>query len=387
MGVDKTLHVLVIATWYPQDRDKLIGIYHKQYCEALANVGVKVNMLHIDRQAITTLPSYLLKKKRYEIKENGYTTYFRRMINRRRISNHMQLKAYTRCLRKLYREYEAIHGKPDILHAQVTVPAGYAACRLGEEIGVPVIITEHATYFERFFNSWCTSYAIEASQKAAMVTCVGQYMKTIYMDRYGIKAEILPNIVDCAVFGGPKKPHNDGKLHIISVCALREGKNIDHAVAALRILRDEKRIPDFEYTVVGDGYLRDTYWSAVEDNKMTDCVRFVGQKNREEIAQFLAQSDMLIMPTYIETFGIPAVEAAAAGVPVVCTRCGGPEGFLNADSAEFCTPCDVPSIADAIERMVHRLPNMDEAAIRNVAKQFDAAAVADLAISYYREIV
>lgn len=387
MSVNKPLHVLVIATWYPQEKDKLIGIYHKQYCEALANAGVKVNMLHIDRQAITSLPAYLLKKKRYQINENGYTTYFHRMINRRRISNHMQIKAYTRCLKKLYREYEAIHGKPDVLHAQVTVPAGYATCRLGERIGVPVIITEHSSYFERFFNSWCTAYATEATRKAAMITCVGQYMKTIYEQRYGMVAAVLPNIVDCSVFSGSKINNSDGKLHLISICALREGKNIDHAVAALRILRDADRIPDFEYTVVGDGYFRDVYWTAVEENQMTDCIRFVGQKNREEIAQLLARSDMLLMTSDIETFGIPAVEATAAGVPVVCTRCSGPEGFLNADSAEFCTPCDPQSIADAIERMVQRLPHMNEAAIRNVAKQFDAAAVADLAVSYYRQII
>lgn len=387
MHTDKPLHVLVISTWYPLGWDKLIGIYHKQFCEALAAAGVKVNMLHIDRQPISSALSYPFRKKRFQISEKGYTTYIRRMLNRSRISEQLQIKAYTKCLEKLYREYEAIHGKPDILHAQVMIPAGYAACCLGEKIGVPVIITEHGGRFERFFHNWAAPYAESAVEKASKFTCVSGYMTELYSENCGKTATVLPNIVDCSIFSRPKAPNTDGKLHLISVGAMRPGKNFHHAVEALQILRTEGRIPDFHYTVVGDGYFRDTYYASVEENGMTDCVSFVGQKNHEEIAQLLSRSDILLMPSEIESFGIPAVEATAAGVPVVCTKCKGPEGFLTADAAEFCEVADPGSIADAIERMVHRLPDIDEAAVRAVAHQFDSTAVAEKAIGLYRQML
>ena len=387
LSANKQLHVLVIATWYPIGWDKLIGIYHKQFCEALATAGVKVNMLHIDRQAISSLPTYPFRKKRFQIAENGYTTYIRRMLNRGRISEHLQIKAYSKCLEKLYREYEAIHGKPDVLHAQGMIPAGYATCCLGEKIGVPVIITEHGGRFERFFSNWAAPYAKETVEKASKFTCVGEYMTKIYSDYCHKTATVLPNIVDCSVFSGPKVPNTDGKLHLISVGALRPGKNFHHAVEALHILRTEGRISDFHYTIVGDGYFRDTYYASVEEHGMTDCVSFVGQKNHEEIAQLLSKSDILLLPSEIESFGIPAVEATAAGVPVVCTRCCGPEGFLNEDCAEFSQVGDPRSIADAIERMVQRLPDLDEAAIRRVSRQFDSAVVAQQAISLYQDML
>ena len=382
------MHVLVVSTWYPGGWDKLIGIYHKQFCQALAESGLKVNMLYIDRQAISTLPRYPFMKKYYEIAEDGgYTTYCLRMLNVSRISFDLQVKLYTQKLEDLYLRYEAIHGKPDVLHAQVTVPAGYATCVLGKKYNIPVIVTEHATYFERFFRGKEGKFARFVGQNAAKITYVTSYMGEAFQRELGVQGQVLPNIVDLSSFSLPKNVDPRGPLQFVSVCALRPPKKINIAAAALKLLRDAGKLPPFHYTVVGDGATAQEYKNAVAEMGMSDVVEFVGAKGRQEIAEILSRSHILLMPSEIETFGIPAVEALAAGVPVVSTRCKGPETFLTPECSELCAVNDAASMADAIERMVKRLPNLQEADLRAVAAQFDSASVAALACKSYRQIM
>ena len=88
MQKNSPLHVLVIPTWYPNGEDKLIGVYHKLFCTALAEYGVKANMLYVDRQGLSSLPKYPTMQKLYEESNIGYMTYcrIRRRKARRKIS-------------------------------------------------------------------------------------------------------------------------------------------------------------------------------------------------------------------------------------------------------------------------------------------------------------
>ena len=89
------------------------------------------------------------------------------------------------------------------------------------------------------------------------------------------------------------------------------------------------------------------YKKTASELGLNDIVSFVGRKTESEIAEILSQTDALLMASDIETFGIPAVEALATGVPVISTRCKGPESFLNDDCAEFCNVHDPKDMEDA----------------------------------------
>lgn len=282
MQKNSPLHVLVIPTWYPNGEDKLIGVYHKLFSTALAEYGVKTNMLYVDRQGLSSLPKYPTMQKLYEESNIGYMT--------------------------------------DILK-----------------------------------------------------------------EKHNIPAEVLPNIVNTKAFCGAKKTKDPAHFRLTTVSALRPGKCVENALQALKLLREQHPEKSFLYTIVGDGQEEAFYKKTASELGLNDIVSFAGRKTESEIAEILSQTDALLMASDIETFGIPAVEALAAGVPVISTRCKGPESFLNDDCAEFCNVHDPKDMEDAILRMAARSDTLDEAKIRAAAKPFDSVAVAEHAVQIYRE--
>lgn len=385
---NKPLHVLVVTTWYPNGKDKLIGNYHKLFCTAVSKVGVKVNMIYVDRQGLSDLPRYPMMKKTYVDNNDGYKTYGRLELDIGRFSMDMQMNSYVKKAEKLYKAYVRENGKPDVLHAQVTVPAGYAACKIGEKYGIPVLLTEHATYFERFFGGNEEKYA-RYVMKHAKVTVVGNYMVDYLRDVQGVESSVLPNIVDTAVFRVPRKPHDSSVYNIATVAGLRPGKATDDAIRAVKLLCDKNPDKKFKYTIVGEGQEEANFKALSKELDMDGIIEFVGKKEAFEIAEILSTTDTLLMPSEIETFGIPAVEALSAGVPVVCTRCKGPEGFLYPDCSEFCDVHDIEGMADAIMRMYEREKNgeIDHEDIRKYAEPFSAEAVANSAVACYEELL
>ena len=381
----ENLHVLVIPTWYPKGRDALIGIYHKTFCKVLAETGkAKVNMLYVDRVGVKQLPQYPFMKKEYEEACEGYTMYARRMLSRAKISFKWQTRAYAKAMEKAFLSYVEKEGKPDILHAHVAVPAGYGAALIGKKYGIPVLLTEHA------FSPWAKPESQEFARfvaKNAKITTVSTFLQNMLREKYDTDSEILPNVVDTSVFEKPRALLNDGVYRLLTISALRYGKFVDVTIKALRLLRDRGEIGKFEFTVIGDGQTEDVYKQAAIDLEMTDCVKFVGRKTPAEAAEYLTHADTLVIASDFETFGIPALEALAAGVPVVCTRCYGPETFLNDTCAEMCEFRNPEDLARAIKAMYERKGTFDEDALRSVAKAFGSEAIANRAFALYEELL
>jgi glycosyltransferase involved in cell wall biosynthesis len=81
--------------------------------------------------------------------------------------------------------------------------------------------------------------------------------------------------------------------------------------------------------LAGDGPLRSSLERLARRLNLGDRIEFLGYLNREQVAGELQQSDCLVLPSEVETFGVVLVEAMAAGRPVIATRCGGPEDIVT----------------------------------------------------------
>lgn len=379
------MNILVIPCWYPNKNstDKLMGIYHKEFCHALAkNKDINVNMLYIDRQRLNAPIKYLFMKKKEVIEEENYKVYMARQLDIHKISDKWQLKRYCRVMEHAFLEYLKDNPKPDVIHAQVTVPSGYAATKIGEKYNIPVLITEHA-HAKRFFVGVNKEYG-DYVRNNARITTVSKFMAK-ELDSIGIPCGVLPNLVDLDTF--KKKRTKIKDLRIIVVSALREGKKIDSIIEALKAIKEKDKKLNAKLTVVGDGFLEDYYKARCHELEMDEYVDFVGRKTKEEIADLLMKNNILVIGSDFETFAISGIEALASGMPVVSTKCLGPEEYIDPLCGKLVPVGDPNMMADAILDVYKNLDNYDIKYLQSVADKYSSSRVTKEAIKIYKELI
>ena len=228
-------------------------------------------------------------------------------------------------------------GPPDILHIHdwLTVPAGVAAKHL---LRCPVVMTFHSTEASRSSNSPSTESAMVeglewwGSFEAARVIAVSGWMKSEVVSIFKIppeKAVDIPNAVDPLKFEVAADNQatrrrwgvEDGDRLITAVGRLTAQKGFDDLIRAYPLIK--KSVPASRLLLVGDGYMRTELERLAEQLHVRDSTTFAGFVSDAELVAALRSSDVVVVPSRFEPFGIIALEAMAAGAPLVVSRVGG----------------------------------------------------------------
>ncbi|MCK0123953.1 N-acetyl-alpha-D-glucosaminyl L-malate synthase BshA [Gelidibacter sp. F2691] len=238
-----------------------------------------------------------------------------------------------------------LHGI-EILHVHYAIPHAYAAymakMMLQEEgIYVPIVTTLHGTDITLVGSHPFYKPAVTFSiNKSDAVTSVSQSLKDDTMRLFNIKKEIdvVPNFID---FSRHKTEFSDCQRHIIA-------DDDERIITHISNFRKVKQIPDVinifyniqkqmpaKLMMVGEGPEKMEAELLCEKLGIEDKVVFFGNSN--EIDKILCFSDLFLLPSQTESFGLAALEAMASGVPVISSNTGGiPEvniegvsGFLS----------------------------------------------------------
>jgi glycosyltransferase involved in cell wall biosynthesis len=228
-------------------------------------------------------------------------------------------------------------GAPDVLHIHdwLTVPAGVAAKHL---LRTPLVMTFHSTEASRSSNSPSAESAMVeglewwGSFEAARVIAVSSWMKSEVLTRLKTpeeKVERIPNAVEPLKFEGPVDAKaararwnvGEGQKMITAVGRLTPQKGFDDLIRAYPAIRSA--VPESRLVIVGDGHMRAELESIAEQEHVRDGTTFAGFINDDELVAALRSSDVVVVPSRFEPFGIIALEAMAAGVPLVVSRVGG----------------------------------------------------------------
>jgi N-acetyl-alpha-D-glucosaminyl L-malate synthase BshA len=220
--------------------------------------------------------------------------------------------------------------KIDVLHVHYAIPhayAGYMAQQMLKEEGIhiPMVTTLHGTDITLVGNHPFYKPAVTFSiNKSDIVTSVSQSLKDNTLELFAVtkEIEVIPNFIELAKI--PQK----------TSCRSAMAQSDERIITHISNFRSVKRIPDviqIFYTVqqhipaklmmVGDGPEKEKAELLCAQLGITDKVIFFGNSN--EIDQILQHSDLFLLPSETESFGLAALEAMACGVPVISSNSGG----------------------------------------------------------------
>jgi N-acetyl-alpha-D-glucosaminyl L-malate synthase BshA len=285
----------------------------------------------------------------------------------------------------------------ELLHVHYAIPHAYAAymakMMLQEEgIYVPIVTTLHGTDITLVGSHPFYKTAVTFSiNKSDAVTTVSQSLKDDTLRLFDIKNEIhvVPNFIDLDKYNHTFTDcqrvmmAKDNEKIITHISNLRKVKRVQDVVSIFYNI--QKQIPA-KLMLVGEGPEREKIERQCERLGILDRVIFFGKSN--EIDKILCFSDLFLLPSETESFGLAALEAMASSVPVISSNTGGiPEvnvqgisGFLsNVGDVEEMTKNALYILSDE-----SRLQTFKENA-RKQALNFDLHAIVPLYESIYQE--
>lgn len=390
------MHVLVIPSWYPQDEDPLLGIFFQEQAQAVKARGVRVGVVYPEVRPLKTLTYNMLKLNRFQ-----HGVDFRGDIPAVRLHGwnlfpsfgRLQMKAWTRYAETLFTRYMENWGRPSLIHAHSFLWGGIAAASISEKWGIPFIVTEHRNHFVdgialkgKIGECWTYPYIKKAAQSASKVIGVSNALTEVLGKYLEGKERLttIPNSVDTDFFKPEASQGSLKKFQLITVAQLEERKNLPMLLRAFRRLLAER--PEARLVILGEGPERRKLTEMAGELGIGQYLSMPGKVSREEVRRRLLESSAFLFSSDSESFGVALIEAMAAGLPVLSTRCGGPEEFVTQASGILVPKGDEESFYQGMVRLLKG--SYQKEALHQYAKErFHSASVAERYITLYREAV
>jgi N-acetyl-alpha-D-glucosaminyl L-malate synthase BshA len=289
--------------------------------------------------------------------------------------------------------------KLDLLHVHYAIPHAYAAYMAKQmlaeaDINIPIVTTLHGSDITLVgshpFYKPAVTFSINHSD---VVTSVSQSLRedTQRLLDVNREIEVVPNFIDIKKYDKLRencqrsmmaKPHECIITHVSNFRPVKRVQDVLHVFA--RIVQKQPS----KLMMVGDGPERKMAEDLSAQLQIDDHVVFLGNSN--DVYRVLCFSDLFLLPSQTESFGLAALEAMAARTPVICTDQGGlPEVVEDGVSGYLTSVGDTDSMAQkaiALLGDIDQLRQFKDAAY-NRAKTFDITHVVPMYMDIYEKAV
>lgn len=293
---------------------------------------------------------------------------------------------------RMFDAYRAAHGQPDIIHVHSALPAGFGAVDIGKSFQIPVVLSEHSTAFARGLVS-ASGLALAREIALAATACFA--VSTPFARRLEeklalphVSVGVMPNPVDTRFLDAPLpiRQQRGKRCQFLHVSLLDEKKNVGQLLDSFaRAFAGDDQV---SLVIGGDGPKRREIERRVDSLNIAQQVTFLGLLSRQEVLEALQASDAFVLSSRFETFGVVVVEALATGLPVIATRCGGPEDIVGADDGCLVPVDDVDAMAAAMRKIADDPAGSDRFARRaRCRERFGPKAISRRWLDIYAEVL
>lgn len=399
------MNVFIIPSWYPSVSSPIAGIFFKEQASYLAELYPRVQVglslwgqsdarFELNRKVLSSLKA-LSGYLRYD-KATRVTSLQRNLHEVFTPTLNLPVKVLGGNISGIikvnfanFRAFQEKYGKVAIIHAQVSYPAGYVAMVLAEHYKIPYLITEHMGPFPfKAFLSGDGKIKPELSlpiNKANKIIAVSPKLRND-ISKFGLQKPIfIPNVINEDFFS-PAEKRSTGTFQFFTLATLSPEKGIDDLLDAITLVVKTKK--DVNFKIGGGGSLLTYYKNKSTALGLEPYVEWLGELTRSEAREQYQQSHAFVLPSHGETFGVVYAEAIACGIPVIATRCGGPECIVDDTNGLLANMKDPQDLADKMSYMLYHYQNYDSQKIRKgFEERFSKNAVVPQIMKVYQTIL
>lgn len=293
------------------------------------------------------------------------------------------IKAHRRNLKYI----DSLYGPVDLIHAHVTFPAGQIAWHLARELNLPWVLTEHMGPFPfdkpQFIRHGKLMPLLMNPLKATKAIVAVSHSLAKDIKKFDVdNVQVIPNGVDTDSF----KPLPKASLSSVFLCVahLSPRKGIHDLLVAMKQV--VAIAPQARLQIIGGG---DTalYQVQIQELNIEKQVQLIGALPNSELAPYYQQARAFILPSYNETFGVCYIEALACGIPIIATRCGGPEDIVTPFNGYLVDVAAPQQLAQAMLEILSHPERFDSAVIReDCLERFSFLSVTKKLMALYLEV-
>ena len=370
------MKIFFVARGWPSEREPQWGCFERDQALALNKLGHQIVVLSVDARFRKYYRKYGITKTIHD----GITQYnlfagsiWGSLLRKIFINVHMKMRRFF--FMRLFEKVIELEGKPDLIYAHY-LGSSSMAITAKRKYGIPVVGIEHWSELgydniKKPIKKW----AGEVYNELDCLLTVSSALRDNIKMNFGISSIVVNNMISCE-FNYVPHENTDGVVRFVSTGSLLPVKGFDILINAFS--HCSLPLDAWSLEIVGGGKEYDNLKRLVEENGLKDNIHFLGRKDRDGVISTLRRSDVYVMSSRTETFGVAAVEALACGLPVIATECGGSSDYMNDENGLTCPVDDVYSLSECILYMFSHYNDFDREQIsKDCLNKFSSTVIAE----------